>query len=283
MQVFGEDSIAIYLKVQNRQNSWVLNKSSRIIILYLPFVLYICNRVKNSRMSWFKSFLTSSIGRKFIMAVTGLFLITFLIVHCTINAMIFFNDGGETFNLAAHFMGTNLIIRFMEIVLFLGIIAHIIQAYLLYAANRKARPVGYAQNDPSKNSKWYSRSMTLLGTLLLLFLIIHINNFWLGSRFGGTAGIEKLPEVTIGSKTVLNLYSDMITTFQSPLLLVVYLLGVISLCWHLIHGFQSAFQTLGINHKKYTPFIKSLGLGFSVLICLIFAAMPVSIYMGWIG
>lgn len=234
-------------------------------------------------MSWFNSFITSSIGRKFVMAVTGLFLITFLIIHCAINSMIFFNDGGETFNLAAHFMGTNLIVRFMEIILFLGIILHIIQAYMLYAANKKARPVAYAENHPGKNSNWYSRSMTLLGTLLLLFLIIHINHFWIGSRLGGIGNIEKLPEANIGTKKVLNLYSDMIATFQNPLVVVIYLLGVISLCWHLIHGFQSAFQTLGLNHKKYTPAIKRIGVGFSVLICLIFAAMPVSIYMGWIG
>lgn len=234
-------------------------------------------------MSWFKSFLTSSIGRKFVMAVTGLFLITFLIVHCTINAMIFFNDGGETFNLAAHFMGSNVIIRIMEIVLFAGIILHIIQAYILFVDNKKARPIGYAENHPSKNSRWYSRSMTLLGTLLLIFLIIHINHFWKESRLGGIGNIEKLPEVNAGDKEVLNLFGEMVETFQSPFVLVIYLLGVISLCWHLIHGFQSAFQTLGINHKKYTPFIKGLGIGFSVLICLIFAAMPVSMYMGWIA
>lgn len=233
-------------------------------------------------MSWFKSFLISSVGRKFIMAITGLFLILFLIVHCTVNAMIFFNDGGETFNKAAHFMGSNILIRIVEIILFLGIILHIMQAYLLYIANRRARPVGYAVNNPSKNSRWYSRSMTLLGTLLLLFLIMHINHFWLESRLGGIGNIERLPEVTIGDKEVLNLYSEMISTFQTPFVIVLYLLGVISLCWHLIHGFQSAFQTLGWSHKKYTPFVKGFGVVFSVLICLVFAAMPVSIYMGWI-
>ncbi len=233
-------------------------------------------------MSWFKSFLVSSIGRKFVMSVTGLFLISFLIVHCTINSMIFFNDGGETFNRAAHFMGNNVIIRIMEIVLFLGIFLHIIQAYILYVANQRARPIGYEVNRPSKNSRWYSRSMTLLGTLLLFFLIIHINHFWINSRLGGVGNIDKLPEVPIGDKEVLNLFSDMVATFQNPWLIVIYLLGVISLCWHLIHGFQSAFQTLGLNSKKYTPIIKGMGLGFSVLICLIFAAMPVSIYMGWI-
>jgi len=196
--------------------------------------------------------------------------------------MIFFNDGGATFNLAAHFMGTNVIVRTLEVVLFAGIILHIIQAYLLAIEYKKARPVGYVVNKPGSNSKWYSRSMTLLGTLILLFLIIHINHFWVGSRFGGVGNVEHLPEVTIGSKEVLNLYSDMIGTFQNPFVVIIYILGVVSLFWHLVHGFQSSFQTLGLNHKKYTPFIKGFGVAFSVLICLVFVAMPVSIYAGWI-
>lgn len=233
-------------------------------------------------MTWFKSFLNSSLGRKVVMSVTGLFLITFLIIHCTINSMIFFNDGGTTFNLAAHFMGTNVIIRTMEIVLFLGFFIHIIQSYLLTIKNRKARPIRYEMNKPSQNSRWYSRSMTLLGTLILLFLIIHINHFWVGSRFGGIGNVTPLPEVMAGDKEVLNLYSDMIATFQNPLVVMVYLLGVISLCWHLVHGFQSAFQTLGVNHKKYTGLIKKTGIVFSILLCAVFAMMPVSIYLGWI-
>lgn len=233
-------------------------------------------------MNWFKTFLTSSVGRKFIMGVTGLFLITFLIIHCSINAMIFFNDGGVMFNRAAHFMGTNVIIRTVEIILFLGILLHIIQAYILYFENKKARPIAYAVNKAAANSHWYSRSMTLLGTLLLLFLIIHINHFWTNSRLGGMLGIKPLAGVDAGGKHVLDLYTEMLTTFQSPLVIVIYLLGVLSLCWHLIQGFQSAFQTFGLHHKKYTPAIKTIGIGFSILISLVFALMPVSMHFGWI-
>jgi len=233
-------------------------------------------------MNWFRTFLISSIGRKVVMAVTGLFLILFLIVHCTVNAMIFFNDGGEIFNRAAHFMGTNVLIRTMEIVLFLGIILHIVQGFMLAASNRKARPVAYAVNKPSANSKWYSRSMTLLGTLILLFLIIHINHFWTHSRLGGIGNITPLDETLVGDKEVLNLYALMVETFQSAAVVVVYLLGVISLGWHLVHGFQSAFQTMGLYHKKYTACIRAIGIGFSIIICIIFAAMPVSIFAGWI-
>src|SRR5436189_3333753 len=102
-------------------------------------------------MTW-KHFFTSSIGKKLIMGLTGLFLITFMVVHCSINAMIFFNDNGETFNHWAHFMGTNLIVRTMEIGLFAGILLHIIQGLVLWAQNYKARPVKYELNKASSNS-----------------------------------------------------------------------------------------------------------------------------------
>lgn len=236
-------------------------------------------------MTW-KIFFTSSIGKKFAMGLTGLFLITFLIVHCSINAMIFFNDGGQTFNHWGHFMGTNLIIRTMEIGLFAGLLVHIIQGLTLWYQNRKARPVKYAVYDASSNSRWYSRSMGLLGTLLLLFLIMHIYHFWTPSRLGGIANIHSLEETTLAdynNQPVHNLYAEMQTVFQHNLLVVIlYVLGVISLGWHLLHGFQSAFQTLGINHKRYTPIIKNIGMAFSIIVPLLFALMPIAFYLQWI-
>lgn len=221
------------------------------------------------------------------MGLTGLFLITFLIVHCSINAMIFFNDGGETFNHWAHFMGTNVIIRIMEIGLFAGLLLHIIQGFVLWAQNNKARPVNYEMNKAAENSKWYSRSMGLLGTLLLLFLIMHIYHFWTPSRLGGIAGIHSLEEtslLTYNNQEALNLYAEMKMVFTDNLpIVILYVLGVISLAWHLLHGFQSAFQTLGINHKKYTPIIRLVGAAYSIIIPLIFALMPVAFYMGWVN
>ena len=237
-------------------------------------------------MTW-KHFFTSSIGKKFIMGLTGLFLIIFLVVHCSINAMIFFNDGGDTFNHWAHFMGTNLIVRTMEIGLFAGLLLHIIQGFVLWAQNSKARPVKYEMNKASENSKWYSRSMGLLGTLLLLFLILHIYHFWTPSRLGGIGGIQALEETTLATyngQEALNLYAEMQMVFRDNLPVVaIYILGVISLGWHLLHGFQSAFQTFGINHKRYTPIIKAIGLAFSIIVPLLFALMPVAFYMHWIN
>ncbi|MBC7535218.1 MAG: succinate dehydrogenase cytochrome b subunit [Ferruginibacter sp.] len=237
-------------------------------------------------MTW-KHFFTSSLGKKFTMGLTGFFLITFLIVHCFINSMIFFNDGGETFNHWGHFMGSNLIVRTMELGLFAFLILHIVQGLILWAQNKAARPVRYAMNKAEKNSKWYSRSMGLLGTLILLFLILHLYHFWVPSRFGGMANVQVLETTTLGgysNQEAHNLYLAMQQVFQNNLLVViVYVLGVFSLFWHLLHGFQSAFQTFGINHKRYTPIIKGIGVIYTTVICLLFVLMPVSIYMNWIN
>jgi succinate dehydrogenase / fumarate reductase cytochrome b subunit len=234
-----------------------------------------------------KQFFTSSIGKKITMGLTGFFLISFLIVHCSINAMIFFNDGGQTFNHWGHFMGSNLLIRTAEIGLFVFLLIHIIQGLLLWKQNRSARPVKYIVTKPYENSKWYSRSMGLLGTLILIFLILHLYHFWTPSRFGGIANVRALEETTLSdynNQPVHDLFKEMLLVFQNNLLVViVYVLGVISLSWHLLHGFQSAFQTFGWNHKKYTPLIKSLGVGYSIIICLLFAMMPIAIYLHWIG
>ncbi|WP_131537706.1 succinate dehydrogenase cytochrome b subunit [Pedobacter nototheniae] len=226
-------------------------------------------------MSGFGNALSSSIGKKFIMGITGLFLVLFLVVHCFINALIFFNDNGLTFNIGAHFMATNWIIRAGEIVLFIGLLAHIFQALRLTLQNQKARPVKYAVNDGQANSKWYSRSMGLLGTLLLIFLIVHLSNFWVVSRFTG------IP--TVDANGHEDLYAVMRETFKSPLIVVLYTLAMISLCYHLLHGFASAFQTLGWNHTKYNGIIKGLGVWYSIIISLLFAAMPIAVYFGWIS
>lgn len=213
----------------------------------------------------------TSIGKKILMGLTGLFLISFLALHCGINSLVFFNDGGHRFNEAAEFMGTNWLIRTMEVVLMIGLVAHVIDGLLLWAENNKARPVKYAYTQASANSKWYSRSMGLLGTLLLIFLILHLKHFWIVSRF--------TDEITSGRQT---LYAEMKEVFQSLWVVIVYVLAMFSLAYHLMHGFASAFQTLGLNHKKYTPAIKAIGFGFSIIIPFIFAIMPIALHLGWV-
>ncbi|WP_461116987.1 succinate dehydrogenase cytochrome b subunit [Spirosoma jeollabukense] len=222
-------------------------------------------------MSWINQLLTSSIGKKIVMALTGLFLISFLIVHCAINALIFYNDGGKTFTHWAHFFATNPIIRTIEIFLIVGFLIHIVQGVLLWKQNRRARPVRYAVQKASTNSAWYSRSMALLGTLILLFLVIHTSNFWIPNRTNQFLYNEELP-----------LYDMMLETFHNPIEVIIYTLGCFSLFWHLLHGFKSAFQSLGLNHIKYNSLIASTGTMFSIIVPLLLALMPISIYFHWI-
>lgn len=222
-------------------------------------------------MSKSSSMFKSSLGKKLVMGITGLFLISFLMVHCFLNSLIFMNDGGETFNLGAEFMAKNWLIRAMEIVLFGGLLWHIIQAALLTRENKKARPVAYAASNPSANSKWYSRSMGLLGTILLIFLIIHLRHFWVVSRF--------TDEITSGRETLFN---EMKEVFSQLWVVILYCLAMVSLGYHLLHGFKSAFQTLGWNHVKYNSIIEKTGVIISIVLPVLFAAMPIAIYMGLI-
>lgn len=211
------------------------------------------------------------------MSLTGIFLVLFLIVHVGLNACIWANDGGKMFNTAAHFMGSNVVPRVLEIGLFAGFLLHIIQGIVLELQNRAKRKKGYAVPLGNKGSKWYSRSMGLLGTLLLLFLVMHISHFWVPSRITGL-------EPASYNMDHHDLYREMANVFQGNLLIVVlYLVGCISLAWHLLHGFQSAFRTLGLSNHKYIGLISALGAGFSIIVPLAFALMPLSFYLGWIS
>jgi succinate dehydrogenase / fumarate reductase, cytochrome b subunit len=227
----------------------------------------------------------TSLVKKFWMSLTGIFLITFLMVHCIVNAAIFFdlvnvNDDGKTFNLWAHFMGHNLIIRTMEIVLFLGLILHIVDGLMIYFENRKARPVKYAYEKANTSSKWYSRSMALLGTLILLFLILHLYHFWFKTRI--THHLEVPTKMLIDGHLYEDLFGEMKLVFKNPLIVIIYVLGCFSLFWHLLHGFKSAFQSLGFNHSKYKKQIELVGDAFSVIIPTIFALMPIALYFQWV-
>lgn len=222
-------------------------------------------------MNWLAVFFKSSIGKKITMAASGLFLISFLVVHASINALVFYNDGGATFNIGAHFMGTNPVIRTIEILLIALLIVHIIQGLILWNENRKARSIRYAVVKPPRKSPWYSRSMALLGTLILLFLIMHTSFFWIPNRVSQLVHGEELP-----------LYAMMREKFHDFPTVVLYVLGCFSLFWHLLHGFRSAFQTLGLSRYKYIPLIRFCGTAFSIIVPLALAMIPVSFFFGWI-
>ncbi len=213
------------------------------------------------------------------MSLTGIFLIIFLIVHVSINACIFNtlvdkNDHGIVFNRAAHFMGSTFLIRAMEIGLFVFFFIHIIQGLMLATFNRTKRGTPYQVQYGNRGSRWYSRSMGLLGTLILLFLIVHIAQFWVPSRFGD------LPEMPVqNGDPVHDLFSRMKEVFAYPWVVLLYVLGCISLGYHLAHGFQSAFRTLGVHNRKYAHMLIVLGNWFSILITIGFISMPISMYL----
>ena len=223
-------------------------------------------------MSWFSQALSSTIGKKVVMSLTGLFLITFLIVHVSGNALLFKDDGGEAFNLYAQFMTTNPLIKMASYILYTGILLHIVYSLILSVYNKEARPVGYAMAKPNQNSTWKSRNMGILGTIVLIFLIIHMRTFWYEMKFGD------VPMVNYAGIEVRDLYSLMLAAFAQWWYVALYVLAMVGLAFHLSHGFWSAFQTLGLQHKKYSPLIKNLGYIFAIAVPLLFAAMPVYLY-----
>ena len=221
-------------------------------------------------MNW-KQLFTSSIGKKILMAFTGFFLITYLIVHDAINALIFLDDDGQTFNTVASFMLHNRVVRILEVGLFLGFILHIVQGLMLWKQNKSARNINNYQHKYLPQIKWYSRYMGWLGTFVLLFLVMHLYHFWASTKhelyFNG-------PQV--------NLYDEMRDVFTNPLWFTLYMVGLASLLFHLLHGFHSAFETFGVNNKRWTPIIRGVGAFYSVAICLLFASMPLAFMLGWL-
>jgi succinate dehydrogenase / fumarate reductase, cytochrome b subunit len=236
-------------------------------------------------MNWSHLF-TSSIGKKIVVAVTGLFLISFLVVHVGLNSCVFKDlfypdDNGDMFNRAAEFMARTVVVRAMEYVLFAGFFIHIIQALIVEFENRSKRKIGYDVKMGNRGSTWYSRSMGLLGTILLIFLILHWWHFWIPSRFTH-AGLEE-PKLLSNGFIGHDMFQLMKATFSEWWIVILYVVACFSLAWHLMHGFQSAFRTLGLHNKKYLVLINSIGVGFSIIVPLLFALMPLSFKLGLIG
>lgn len=223
-------------------------------------------------MSWVTKTFSSTLGRKLLMALTGLFLIIFLIGHVSGNMLLFKGDGGQAFNEYADFMTTNQLVKVLSYLTYISIIAHVVYAIILSVVNKKARPVGYAEVKASSNSSWNSRNMGVLGTIILIFIVVHLQNFWAQMHWGS------IPMVTYESGEYRDLYAVVNLAFSNIGLVILYVVAMAFLGFHLNHGFASAFQTLGLNHKKYTPAIKFIGSAFSILVPALFASMPIYIY-----
>ncbi len=249
-------------------------------------------------MSNFSKAFSSTLGRKLIMSLTGLFLCSFLIIHLIGNFQLFKNDAGLAFNQYAHFMTHFTPIKVVSYLLYTSIIVHTVWAIVITQKNKSARPQGYAIK-PKDGSIWSSRNMGILGTIIFVFIVVHMSNFWFKYHQGYTPYIEYRTDLSSGatmsrelSKSEFteyvsyvdngveitkseDLYLEVATAFQQWWLVAFYVIAMIALAFHLIHGFQSAFQTLGWNHSKYKPLINFLGVWvFGVLIPLGFAAMP---------
>lgn len=201
-----------------------------------------------------------SIIKKVIMSLTGLFLISFLVVHMSGNLLLFKDDGGEAFNAYAKFMSTNPIIGVMEYGLAAGFLFHIVDGFILWFQNRRARPVKYAVQKSSPASSWVSRNMGISGSIILIFLVIHMKNFFVEHR-------------VLGNETPM--YDLVAEAFANPFYAIFYVIAMVLLGLHLAHGFSSAFQTLGLRHKSYFWLIKVVGLIFSIAVPAGFASMPI--------
>jgi succinate dehydrogenase / fumarate reductase cytochrome b subunit len=216
---------------------------------------------------------TSSIGKKLIMSLAGLFLIIFLALHLSINITLILFKDTETFNKAATFMGTNPIIKAMEIILFGGFLLHMIYGTVLQIQNLLARPKGYKKTNYSQTS-FFSKYMLHTSIIITIFLVLHLLDFWIKNKFLG----EVHEVVYADGKTYHDLGALVIERFQIGWVVIVYLILLAGLGFHLHHGFQSAFQTLGLNHKTYTPVIKALGVIYSIIVTTGYMMIPVVIY-----
>jgi succinate dehydrogenase / fumarate reductase cytochrome b subunit len=228
-------------------------------------------------MGWFGKFLTSSIGQKVIMSLTGLFLIIFLIVHLVGNLQLLLDDGGQSFNVYAKFMTGNPVIKTVSYSLYAFIIIHAIQGLVLWSKNRTARGgekyAVHKVRGTTTNAKLASR-MGWIGTIILIFILIHMYQFWLQMKLGA------LPMVEYDGESMSDLYGIVSETYQNLGFVIFYVVCMYFVGAHLWHGFQSAFQTLGINHKKYSPFIQGLGKVYSVVVGLGYAMIPIFFYLG---
>jgi succinate dehydrogenase / fumarate reductase cytochrome b subunit len=262
-------------------------------------------------MSTIATVFSQSIGKKLVMGLSGLFLVSFLLVHLSGNLQLFMSDGGLAFNVYTKFMTTNPIIKVMEWVLFAGFIFHIVYAIILTRSNSSARPQKYAYKQPKAGASWFSRNMTISGLIIFVFFAVHLTMFWGKYHFGGGEEVtvkdayEQVWKVTDAgslSSVITEQYIDKDTydalsdvdkmstvkglsmfkvtmdSFKQWWIVLLYVVAMILLGMHLQHGFQSAFRTLGLVHDKYMPLLTKLGTVIAIVFPLVFAAMPLYLF-----
>lgn len=222
-------------------------------------------------MNWFTALFSSTLGRKLVMALTGLFIILFLVVHLAGNLQLMYADGGRSFNIYAQFMTSNPLIKTISVANYTIIILHIVWAILLTVRNTASRgPQGYKVKDNS--SHWTSRNMGILGTFIFIFLVIHLRGFWYEMHWGG------IPTANYDGVEYKNLYAVVDAAYSQWWYVAIYVFSMLMLAFHLLHGFGSTFQTLGLNHVKYNPVIRFIGVAFALVVPALFALIPVYMY-----
>lgn len=216
--------------------------------------------------------LGSSLAKKYWMALTGLFLCLFLIAHLAGNLQLLdMSPAGQLkFNAYAKFMTTFPVVKAISYLLYFSILFHAFDGILLAIQNRQARPVRYAKENAGANRSWASSNMALLGTLILVFLVIHMKRFWYEMHWGAL-GLD-----ADGNK---DLYAVVAAAFSELWYVALYVVSMAVLAFHLLHGFQSSFQSLGLNHPRYTPIIKNIGVFFGVVVPILFALIPVWMFV----
>ncbi|AZA88030.1 succinate dehydrogenase cytochrome b subunit [Chryseobacterium shandongense] len=200
---------------------------------------------------------SSTIGRKYAMALSAIFLLIFLVMHLSVNLLSVF--GADAYNNASQFMGYNPLIQFvMQPVLIFAVVFHFVMGFVLEIKNQKARPVKYESNNPSRNSTWMSRNMIISGAVILAFIFLHMYDFWfheMNYKYVDGLPIEES-----------RFWGDLHAKFADAWRVILYIISFILLGLHLGHGFQSSFQSIGARHPKYTPVIMALGKWYSILI-----------------
>jgi succinate dehydrogenase / fumarate reductase, cytochrome b subunit len=204
------------------------------------------------------SILKSSIAKKVAMALSGLFLVSFLVIHLSINLTSVFSE--DVFNECSHFMGYNPLIQYvMQPVLILGVVFHFVMGMVLELKNRNARPIAYAKYNGAANATWASRNMIISGLVVLAFLGLHMYDFWFHEI------VYKYVDVNTIEPT--RYYEELVAKFESPVRTGLYVIAFGLLALHLWHGFSSSFQSVGFNNK-FSKSIQKLGYGFAIIVPL---------------
>jgi succinate dehydrogenase / fumarate reductase cytochrome b subunit len=215
---------------------------------------------------------STTLKNKMIIAATGLFLCFFLVIHLLGNLQLFLpeDQAREQFNWYSKLLSGNMFIKIISWVLYLFLIGHAIYAIIVTIKNNTASKQNYHYDKRNFASAWNSRNMGILGTILLLFLIIHFKDFWYVYKF------TNLPVDAAGNK---DLYEIVVQSYSQLWYVIIYEVSFIALGFHLLHGFFSASRTMGLYHPKYVKVIKVFGWGYTLIITGGFMAIPLYIYL----